>query len=84
MIDSTSHDTESIILWSPSYPRHVSKKTFDLDIVCDFYGDDFDKELLTARLHTLGVHYQQVRGQTGEDTSSNLDMKTYLLSLSPG
>ena len=59
----------------------------DLDVVCDFYGDDFDKELLKTQLQTLGVHYQQVLGQTGEGTSPTLsifDIKSYLLSLSPG
>lgn len=46
----------------------------DLDAICEFYRDDFDKELLRAQLQTLGVHYQQVRGQTREDTSPNLSI----------
>ena len=44
--------------------------------------------ILGAQLQTLGVHYQQVRGQTGEVTSPNLsifDIKDFfLLSLSSG
>ena len=59
----------------------------DLDAICEFCRDDFDKELPCAQLQTLGVHYQQVRGQTGEDTSPNLsifDIKSYFLSLSSG
>ena len=56
----------------------------DLDAICEFYTDDFDKKLLCAQLQTLGVHYQQVRGQTGEDTPLNLsifDIKSYFLFL---
>ena len=54
----------------------------DLEAVCEFYRDDFNKELLCAQLQTLGVHFQ-----TQVDSAKNLsifDVKTYLLSLSPG
>ena len=77
------HSLESLLSKACKQEELVS----DIDIVCDFYGDDFDKDLLTSQLQTLGVHYQQVRGQTGEDTSISLsifEIKTYLLSLSPG
>ena len=54
----------------------------DLEAVCEFYRDDFDKELLCAQLQTLGVHFQ-----TQVDSVKNLtifDVKTHPLSLSPG
>ena len=54
----------------------------DLEAVCEFYRDDFDKELLCAQPQTLGVHFQ-----TQVDSAKNLtifDVKTYLLFLSPG
>ena len=59
----------------------------DLEVVCDFYRDDFDQELLRTQLQTLGVHYQQVRSRSGETSTTNLsifDIKSILLSLSPG
>ena len=51
----------------------------DLKVICDFYKDDFDEDLLSTQLQTLGVHYQQVKDHSGEDTSQNLsifDIKT--------
>ena len=60
--------------------------TSDLKIVCDFYGDDFDHDLLCTQLQTLGVHYQQKR-QAEAGSTANLtifDVKDHLLSLSLG
>ena len=30
----------------------------DVNVVCEFFHDDFDKDLLIAQLHTLGVQFQ--------------------------
>ena len=54
----------------------------NLDDVCAFYDDDFDKELLRSQLQTFGIHFQTV-----EETAvqiSVFDVKRYFLSLSPG
>ena len=54
----------------------------NLDDVCAFYHDDFDKELLRSQLQTFGIHFQTV-----EETAvqiSVFDVKRYFLSLSPG
>ena len=55
----------------------------DLETVCTFYKDDFDRELLSMQLQTFGVHIQQ----TQELQSSSLaitDVKKMFLSLSEG
>ena len=54
----------------------------DLKVVCDFYEDDFDQSLLKTQLVILGVHFQEVGNQTPNLTI--FDIKSYLLSLSPG
>ena len=54
----------------------------NLDDVCAFYHDDFDKELLHSQLQTFGIHFQTV-----EETATQIsvfDVKRYFLSLSPG
>lgn len=60
--------------------------TSELNTVCDFYGDDFDHDVLCTQLQTLGVHYHQIR-QTEAGLAANLtifDVKDHLLSLSSG
>ncbi len=58
--------------------------TSDLDVVCDFYGNDFNKDLLTSHLQILGVHYQEVMADSGSSTAnlSIFDMKSYFQTLS--
>ena len=53
-----------------------------LDKVCDFYHDDFDKEMLHCQLQTFGVHFQTVEEQVAHITI--FDVKRYFLALSPG
>ena len=53
----------------------------DLDVICEFYRRNLSSACPTSNFR---LHYQQVRGQTGEDTSPNLsifDIKSYFLSL---
>ena len=54
----------------------------NLDDVCAFYHDDFDKQLLHSQLQTFGIHFQMV-GEPAVQTSI-FDVKRYILSLSPG
>ena len=54
----------------------------NLDDVCAFYHDDFDKELLHSQLQTFGIHFQTVEEPAVQ--ISIFDLKRYFLSLSPG
>ena len=54
----------------------------NLDDVCAFYHNDFDKELLHSQLQTFGIHYQTVEKSSVQ--ISIFDLKRYFLSLSPG
>ena len=54
----------------------------DLDVVCSFYRDDFDKELLRTQLQTLGTHFIMMEQPSTQ--TSIFDLKRYFLSLSPG
>ena len=54
----------------------------NLDAVCAFYHDDFDKELLHSQLQTFGIHFQTVEKPAVQ--ISIFDLKRYFLSLSPG
>ena len=54
----------------------------NLDDVCAFYHDDFDKEFHHSQLQTFEIHFQTV-----EETVTQIsvfDVKRYFLSLSPG
>ena len=53
----------------------------DLDIVCEMYKDDFNKDLLSTQLNILEANFKDY------DSSDNItifDVKNYLLSRSPG
>ena len=54
----------------------------NLDDVCAFYHDDFEKELLHSQLQTFGIHFQTV-GEPAVQISI-FDLKRYFLSHSPG
>ena len=49
---------------------------------CEFYQDDFNRDLLCTQLVTLGVHFQQVNSSSSD--LSIFDVKSYFLSLSSG
>ena len=54
----------------------------NLDDICAFYHDDFEKELLQSQLQTFGIHFQTVEEPAVQ--ISIFDLKRYFLSLSPG
>ena len=56
----------------------------ELDAVCSFYHDDFDKELLRSQLYTLGVHFQTGQENLEAQNVSIFDIKKYFITLSPG
>ena len=45
----------------------------DLEVVCDTYKDDFDKDLLSTQLSVLGTNFNK----------SIFDVKDYMLTISP-
>lgn len=63
---------------------NIEELDHDLDVVCQFYGDDFDKELLRIQLHTFGVHFQQSQVAPNSTNLTVFDVKNFLLSLSCG
>ena len=54
----------------------------ELDAVCTFYQDDFEKELLHSQLQTFAIHFHMVEKPAAQ--ISIFDLKRYFLSLSPG
>lgn len=57
----------------------------DLEPVCTFYKDDFDRERLQAQLQTFSVHFLESQGPLTQEHRNRLplfDAKTYLLPLS--
>ncbi len=53
--------------------------TPDLDVVCDFYRDDFNKQLLQTQLEVLKAHCKH---NSSSSFQSIFDVKQYFLSLS--
>ena len=55
----------------------------NVDAVCVFYHNDFDKELLHSQLQTFEIHFQTVAQEPAAQISI-FDLKQYFLLLSPG
>ncbi len=54
----------------------------NLDAVCEFYEDDFEREIHCSQLQTFGVHFREVEGSAAN--VSIFDVKRYFVSLSHG
>lgn len=52
----------------------------DLETVCTFYKDDFDKPILRVQLLTFAIHFKQVTAEDG--VISIFDLQTYFSTLS--
>ena len=55
----------------------------NLDAVCAFYHNDFDKDHLHSLLQTFGIHFQTVAWEPAAQISI-FDLKQYFLLLYPG
>ena len=59
--------------------------TEELDHVCSFYKDDFQRETLRAQLLTFGIEFQRVRSETYDETikpPTIFDIKNVFTALS--
>ena len=74
------HSVETLLLKACKLQEYESC----LEAVCNFYQDDFDKDVLRTQLQTFGVHFQQVQDESLGATYNIFDIKKYFLTLSPG
>ena len=65
----------------PPRLRLINRSSWKFDLaVCEFYRENFNRDVLFTQLQTLGVHVQQVNSHT--TSISIFDVTSYLLSLS--